>query len=84
MFDHLDDIKDSLRMDQLLQSSLAYLMKPKHYQIAIKSGFFFNRILIRMMVYYVGKSTRYTDEVSYAHLLFILLTIRRLWKLKYN
>ena len=64
MLNNLADIKDSLKMDVLLQRSVIFLMAAKHYPIAASSGLFLDRLLIGMMVRCVRKIDRNSNQVS--------------------
>lgn len=40
-------------MDKLLQRSLAFIMKARHFPIAIESGLFGDRIIVQMMIRFI-------------------------------
>ena len=63
MFNNLADIKESLKMDKLLQRSVAFLMEAEHYPVVVKSGFIEDRLVIRMMIHYI-RHTVNSDKVS--------------------
>ena len=63
-FINLQCFEKSLQMDQLLQTSLAFLMKPRHFPIAMGSGSFEDTLLLKMMVRYMKESHISTNRVS--------------------
>lgn len=84
-FKTLSCIKMSLKIDKLLQRSLAFKMKARHYPIAMQSGLFGDRLIMRMMIVYV-KSAAF--EINQVNLLFIpmdiLITCNYMWKTEVN
>ncbi|XP_057290514.1 E3 ubiquitin-protein ligase rnf213-alpha-like isoform X3 [Hydractinia symbiolongicarpus] len=64
-FNMLNCIRASLKVDKLLQRSLVYKMKGRHYPIAMSSGLFGNRLIIRMMLIYVKSNSFKKEEVGY-------------------